>query len=346
MSATTGIGLKVIPRVPPRLARLLLGGRTITIDGNTLDTALQFFLAAEHASGIHTLAVNGDPLATRAQMRQAYLALGGPGVHVDVAELAVPGPAGAIPARHYRPPGEQPAPVLVFYHGGGCVFGDLDSYDALCRLIARDAGVHVLSIDYRLAPEHKAPAAVDDAVAAYRWAHEHAGELGALPGHVAVGGDSAGGHLSAVVCQQMRDAGGPPPVLQWLIYPVIDWDAETRSKTLFGEGFLLTKRDMEWFRDQYLEGCGIQRTDPRINPLAAEDLSGLPPALLVTAGFDPLRDEGEQYGAAMRAAGVTVDQRRMGSLTHGFVNANALGGGSARAIAEMISALRAHLSHG
>jgi acetyl esterase/lipase len=233
---------------------------------------------------------------------------------------------------------------LVFYHGGGWTIGDLDTHDALCRLTCRDAGIHVLSIDYRLAPEHPAPAAVEDAYAAFKWAYEHAGELGALPGRVAVGGDSAGGNLAAVVSQLARDDGGPAPVLQWLIYPRTDFTAQTRSMSLFARGFLLTRRDMDWFEAQYLRGSGVDPTDPRISPLLAESLSGLAPALIAVGGFDPLRDEGESYAAALRAAGTPVDLRYMGSLTHGFANLFQLGGDAAIATSELISALRAHLT--
>ncbi len=181
-------------------------------------------------------------------------------------------------------------------------------------------------------------------IAAFKWAYEHADELGAIPGRVAVGGDSAGGNLAAVVCQLARDKGGPTPVLQWLIYPRTDFTAQTRSLSLFARGFALTKRDMDWFESQYLRGSGIDRADPRVSPLLAESLSGLAPALIAIAGFDPLRDEGESYAVALRAAGTAVDLRSMGSLTHGFANLFQLGDGSATGTSELISALRAHLS--
>lgn len=346
-SVATNVGMKVLPWVPTRAKRMLAGGRSVTIDGNTLDPTLQLMLSAQRAVGINGLAVEGDQAASRAQAREMTRAFGGPQIHVGVDEVSVPGPAGAIAARHYRPVTAEPAPLLVFYHGGGWVIGDLDTHDALCRLTCRDAGVHVLSIDYRLAPEHPAPAAVEDAYAAFRWAHEHAGDLGAIPGKVAVGGDSAGGNLATVVSQLARDdedPQGPKPVLQWLIYPRTDLTAQTRSQSLFADGFVLTKRDIDWFDSQYLGGSGVEPTDPRVSPLLAESLSGLPPALIATAGFDPLRDEGEQYAAALQAAGTAVDLRSMGSLTHAFANFFQLGGGSAVATTELISALRAHLS--
>jgi acetyl esterase len=343
-AAATAAGLKVIPWVPTRAKRLLSGGRDVTIDGNTLDPTLQLALAGMRAFGMNGLVIGGDVAISRAQMREMTQGFGGPQIHVAVSDVSIPGPAGSIAARHYRPATSGPAPLVVFYHGGGWTLGDLDTHDPLCRLTCRDAGVHVLSIDYRLAPEHPAPAAVDDAYAAFRWAYDHAERLGGIPGKVAVGGDSAGGNLAAVVSQIARDEGAPQPVLQWLIYPRTDFTALTRSLTLFADGFLLTKADIDWFTEQYLGASDAAATDPRISPLLAESLTGLPPALIATAGFDPLRDEGESYAAALTAAGVGVDLRSMRSLTHGFASLFPLGGGSALGTAELISALRAHLT--
>lgn len=341
------VGVKVIPRLPAIAKRLLSGGKAVSIDGNTLDPSMQMLLAARRASGIGGLTVDDDPLASRANFSILSRTLDERDVRVAaIRPLSIPGPAGAIPARHYRPTnGGDPAPLLVFFHGGGWVIGGLDSYDSACRLISRDAGVHVLAVDYRLAPEHPAPAAVDDAHAAYLWAREHAVELGADPRRVAVGGDSAGGNLAAVVTRLARDAGDPLPSLQWLIYPATDLRGGTRSRSLFADGFLLTKHDLDWFQARYVEGSGLDFPDPMVSPLLAEDLSGLSPALVVTAGFDPLRDEGDQYAAQLREAGVAVDHRQMPSMIHGFLNLNVLGGAVARANVEMISALRAHLVH-
>ena len=345
-SAVTSVSMKVLPLVPARAARLLAGGRSITIDGNTLDPTLQLALSGMKAFGMNGLVLGEDAAVSRAQMRDMILGFGGPQVHVGVDGVSIPGPAGPIAARHYHPPTSAPAPLVVFYHGGGWSLGDLDTHDPLCRLTCRDAGVHVLSIDYRLAPEHPAPAAVDDAYAAFRWAHEHAEELGAIPDKVAVGGDSAGGNLAAIVSQLARDEDphGPKPVLQWLLYPRTDFTAKTRSLSLFADGFLLTKHDIDWFNEQYLGASGVDPSDPRVSPLLADTLAGLPPALIATAGFDPLRDEGERYAAALRDAGTPVDLRSIGSVTHGFASLFPLGGGSAVATTELISALRAHLS--
>ena len=172
----------------------------------------------------------------------------------------------------------------------------------------------------------------------------HAADLGADPDRVAVGGDSAGGNLAALVAQRARTEGPRLPALQLLIYPVTNYRDETRSQTLFAEGYFLTKHDLHWFRSRYLDGAQVDASDPRVSPLLSDDLTGLPPALVLTGGFDPLRDEGQQYVDAMRAAGVEVDHRLFGSLVHGFANFFPLGGASATAAPEMISAMRAHLT--
>jgi acetyl esterase len=352
-AASAGM-LRLMPRIPDSAKKVLLAGKTVTIDGNTLDTTLQLMLNLQKTSGVNGFVASSDVGVARAQLRKlARLMTADTAVRAK--DLTVTGAAGPLRARHYIP-GDSPSepvdaeglrPLLVFFHGGGFVLGDIDTHDALCQVICRDADVHVLSIDYRLAPEHKAPAAVEDAYAAYLWAVDHVGELGADPTRIAVGGDSAGGNLAAVASQLARNAGAPLPVLQLLIYPVTNYfSGDTRSKTLFADGFFLTKKDMDWCRAHYLGGAAIKAADPRISPLLADDLSGLPPAVVVTGGFDPLRDEGTQYAEALAAAGVPVDHRQFGTLIHGFVNFFPLGGGSATATAEVVSALKAHLSRG
>lgn len=339
-------GLRLMPWIPAGVKWLMVRGRSVSIDSNTLDRTLQVALAAQRAIGLSGVVIDDDPIESRDHLRRMSRALGGNQIHAAVNEVAIPGPAGDIAARHYRPAERGAAALLVFYHGGGFALGDLGTHDALCRLVCRDAGIHVLAVDYRRAPEHPAPAAVDDAYAAFGWAHAHTTELGAAPGRIAVGGDSAGANLAAVVARLVREAGAPAPVLQWLLYPVADATAGTRSRALFADGFVLTGHDLDWFTDCYLDGSGVEPTDPRVSPLLAADLSGLAPALVATAGFDPLRDEGEQYAAALREAGTAVDLRQMRSLAHGFANLFPLGGASAVATAELISALRAHLSRG
>ncbi|WP_082939967.1 alpha/beta hydrolase [Mycolicibacterium peregrinum] len=349
LERATKFSLAAIPRISDRTKRLLLGGRSVVIDGNTLDTTLQFTLAAQRAAGVGGLVADYSPesgvAVSRAALR-ATAAMMTARIRADVTEMSIPGPAGPIPARRYVPDGTGSpgtSALLLYFHGGGFVIGDLDTHDNLCRLICRDGGIQVISVDYRLAPEHKAPAAVDDAYAAYRWALDHAAGLGAT--RIVVGGDSAGGNLAAVVTQQARDSELPLPALQLLLYPVTDWSSETRSKTLFSDGYFLQKRDMDWFAAHYLDGAEVSVDDPAVSPLLSEDLTGLPPALVVTAGFDPLRDEGNRYARAMQDAGVVVDLREERSMIHAFANFFPLGGGSDTATRAMISALRAHLSH-
>ncbi len=344
VNAVAGITLRSLPRIPDPVKRLLMGGRSVTIDGNTLDTTLQLMLAGMTATGMNRLVASTDIPAAREQLRitaasfKQHIPVG------SVTNLSIPGPVGPIPARHYRPVNGAGEPLVVFFHGGGQVIGDLDVHDDVCRLICRQGALHVLSVDYRLAPEHKAPAGADDAYAAFQWSLEHAGELGADPGRVAVGGDSAGGNLAALVSLRARDEGTRLPALQFLLYPVTNYSGETRSQTLFAEGFFLTKWDLDFCRRQFLDGAEVEAVDPRVSPLLADDFSGLPPALLVSAGFDPLRDEDRQYADALRNAGVPVDHREFGSVIHAFANFFALGGASATAMAETISALRAHLA--
>jgi acetyl esterase len=244
-------------------------------------------------------------------------------------------------ARHYAPERGDGAPLLVFLHGGGFVFGDLDTHDAPCRVLARHGGMHVLAVEYRLAPEHPFPAAVDDARAALRWAHEHASELGADPARVGIGGDSAGANLSAAVTLLATHDGGPAPACQMLVYPAVDRTRPYPSIELFADGFFLTRASIEWFHRQYSGKPGIHDRDPRLGPLHAETLAGLPPALVVTAGFDPLRDEGEAYAAALQAAGTTTVLRRFDSLIHGFFNMVGVSPACRDAVIEIAGATRA-----
>ena len=344
VNALAGLTVRGLPWIPNPVKRLLLGGRSVTIDGNTLDTTLQLMLVGMSGVGLNALVASPDVGVARTQLRITAASFKQDIPLASVTNLSIPGPAGPVRARHYRPINGDGQPLLVFYHGGGQVIGDIETHDTLCRQICREGGMHVLSVDYRLAPEHKAPAGSEDAYAAFGWALDHAGELGADPGRVAVGGDSAGGNLAALVSLRARDEGARLPALQLLFYPVTNYSGGTRSHTLFADGFFLTKNDVQWCGEQFLDGADVDAADPRVSPLLASDLSGLPPALVLTAGFDPLRDEGRQYAEAMRTAGVAVDYREFGSLIHGFANFFPVGGGSATATAESISALRAHLA--
>ena len=259
-----------------------------------------------------------------------------------VKNLVAEGPGGPIPLRVYRPAGVAASaalPGLVYFHGGGWVIGDLDTHDALCRQLTAEAGITVVNVDYRLAPEHKFPAAADDAWAATRWTVAHASELGVDAGRLAVGGDSAGGNLAAVVALQARDAGAPAIKLQVLVYPVTDVSAETRSYHDFAEGYMLTRESMRWFTAHYL-AAGGQATDWRVSPLRASSHTGLPPALVVTAGFDPLRDEGAAYAAKLQQAGVLVDYVCYGGMIHGFAGMGKLIETGNRAVSHVAATLR------
>jgi acetyl esterase len=233
-----------------------------------------------------------------------------------IVDRAIPGPAGDIPVRIYTPPGSGPFPVYVNLHGGGWVIGDLETADAACRDICRTAGCVVVSVDYRLAPEHPFPAAVEDSFAATRWAADNMRDIRGN-GRLAVGGESAGGNLAAVVCRQARDREAPAIDFQLLLYPVTDCDLERESYRLHGQGHLLETDTMRWFWNHYCRDAG-ERRQPDASPLRAADLGRLPPALIVTAEFDPLRDEGEAYAAALRAAGVEAEALRFDGLVHDF----------------------------
>lgn len=232
-----------------------------------------------------------------------------------VEDLEIPGPAGAIPARAYVPATDGTPPVVVVYHGGGFVLGGLDSHDGTCRSLANASGALVVSIDYRLAPEHRFPAAVDDAWAALEWLAGHASELGGDPGRLAVAGDSAGGNLAAVVALLARDAGAPALRGQLLVYPATDATMSHPSIEENGSGYFLTKADMDWFYGHY---APERPDDWRLSPLAAPDVSGVAPALVLTVEFDPLRDEGEAYARRLSDAGVPAELVRKDGLIHGF----------------------------
>jgi len=236
----------------------------------------------------------------------------------SVSDYVIDGLSSGIPIRVYRPEGSPPFPVLVFLHGGGWVTGNLDTHDSMCRALTNAGDCVVVSVEYRLAPEHPFPAAVEDCYAATKWAEENASAIHGDPSRLAIGGDSAGGNLAAVVSQRSRDRDGPDLAYQLLIYPVTDRSFDTTSYEENAEGYLLTKTDMEWYWDLYLEH-DVDGRHPYASPLKARDLSGLPPATVVTCGFDPLRDEGIAYANRLEGAGVDVELRNYGGQIHGFM---------------------------
>jgi acetyl esterase len=333
--------------MPPWLQRVLFG-RPARIDGQVLATDMQALVRLaglvrdESASAYGRL----TPQQARARIRAGAAAAAGPKESPPtVTDLAIPGPAGTIPARFYEPRemGLEDRPLIVYFHGGGWTIGDLDTCDSVCRFLAANVPATVLSIDYRLAPEHPFPAAVEDAFAAYCWAAVDNTRLGVDPERIAVAGDSAGGNLAAAVSLLAREGGRPSPAIQALIYPVTDAVGGQRSRGEFAKGFLLAKADMDWFERHYLPP-GVDHADPRVSVLRAEDLSGLPPAYVATAGFDPLRDEGEAYATRMQDAGVEVTLRRHAGLIHGFANMTSISPTAHTAMLELTGALRVGLS--
>jgi acetyl esterase/lipase len=285
-----------------------------------------------------------SPHDARQAFRDDTTTIAGPPIAVGaVSDIVIDAGHGPIAARHYAPAGDRRRPLLVYYHGGGFVLGDLDGHDNLCRRICRDSDIHVLSVDYRLAPEHPFPAATDDAFVAFRWACNNAHALGARPDRVAVGGDSAGGNLAAVVSQQAMADNGPTPCAQLLIYPPLDRTTVRPSLELFGEGFLISRADIDWYHLQYT-GSTVAEPDPAKNPLCARDLAGLAPALIVTAGFDPLRDEGEAYADALGQAGVTVVLKRFSGLLHGFCSMAMISPACDIAVGDIVAELRAMMA--
>jgi acetyl esterase/lipase len=292
------------------------GGEPRTVRGMTLDARMQFleFQARQRAISWDTM----TPALLRAGEQMGSDLFGGPKVNgVRTEKIYITGRSHSVPARLYLPTvRDNAAAMLVYYHFGGGVIGTLESCDRLCALIAREAGAPVVSIDYRLAPEHKFPAGLEDCIAAYNWATENAARYGAPVGKAAIGGDSMGGHFSAILAQQFRAT--KPPVLQLLIYPAVDFLSETPSMHDFADAWPLTAETVDYFMKQYLPD-GVELSDPRVSPIRTQDLRGLAPALIYTAGFDMLLDQGEAYFHRLQEAGVKASYTRFDSLPHGFV---------------------------
>jgi acetyl esterase len=303
-----------------------------------LDPTLKALLDQLGEAGGPTLRDAG--VAQGRQMLQAVALLDGD--PADVARVEDVTLAGRIPARVYASSTGDALPILVWYHGGGFVIGDLETADRTCRKLASGTGALVVSVDYRLAPEDPFPAGPDDCFNALQWVVDHAAELGGDASRVAVGGDSAGGNLAAVAALQARDE-GVPLRYQLLVYPVTDCTMSSSSYEENAEGYFLTRDSMDWFIGHYLSG-GAEAKDPRVSPVFADDLRGVAPALVLTAEFDPLRDEGEAYSERLRDAGVDVEARRFDGQVHGFLGLGSVTPAAADAVDLAVARLKAALS--
>lgn len=305
-----------------------------------LDPRIRAFIDQAASSGAPPLS-SLTPKQARAGFRTLFENFGGTPLPVAKSEdRVIPGPAGDIGLRIYTPEGKGPFPVLMFFHGGGWVVGDLDTHDPLCRALTNEARCVTVAVDYRLAPEHKFPAAADDCYAAAQWAARNGAAIGGQPGRIAVSGDSAGGNLAAAVSLMARERGDLQVGHQLLMYPALDASLQTKSMSDCAEGYLLTRADMVWFWGHYLRG-DADRSNPYACPAAAKDLSGLPPAIVITAEFDPLRDEGEAYARRMEQVGVRVVCKRYDGMTHGFMSMTGFVDQARKAIEEAAVHLRA-----
>jgi acetyl esterase len=335
-SLQLGIG-RVLAATPASLTRAL-AGKPVRIDGQTLHPEAKTVARNSKLLGLDADNVTIEQERARGE-RGGRLTRGKPFAVGEVRELKVDGGDGSLDARLYVPKSPpETGPLIVYFHGGGYAIGSLDTHDQACRFFCREIPTRVLHVAYRLAPEHPFPAAIDDGLAAFRWAHENAQELGADPARISVGGDSAGGGIATAVARLSRGTEGPTPARQILIYPVTDVSRKRPSYDLFGEGFFLTERMLDRW---YGYATKVEdRVDPRISPLLDDDLSGLPPTNILVAGFDPLRDEGLEYAEALRAAGNEVSLTFADDLIHGFLNAAAISPRCAEAFCDFAVTLR------
>ena len=308
---------RVLARLPDGVKIRLSGEPAIVVDGQRLDPQVQLIRSAQRKRNLPGL-IEPTVEAGRRRYRRAASLFCGPVTEVGlVRDFQIPGAAGPLDVRHYRPRDHAARPLTVYLHGGGFCIGDLDTHDEPCRILCREARSHVLSVAYRLAPEHPFPAALDDARAALAWARANAGEFDADARRVALAGDSAGANLSAVLSALEPRANGP--AAQLLIYPPTDASTRMPSHDLFGEGFFLDLKDTRAFFHTYVDKS-VPRDDPRLSPLRAPQLAAVPPTLVAIAGFDVLRDEGEAYAQALLQAGATARVQRFPSLPHGFIH--------------------------
>lgn len=331
--------VRQLAAAPERLLRTAFGDPPRSDRGFELDLpthALLRLMALTRRGQLHEL----DPVRARAIARRDGMLVDVPPASLaEQRDIEIDGDAGPLRARVYRPKVAGPRPIVLWVHGGGFVIGGLETHRSTCSNLAARSGCIVVAVDYRKAPEHKFPAAVDDSLASFRWVRDHAEQLGGRPRQLAIGGDSAGGNLSAVVCQRLRELDEPQPALQVLIYPSTDSHHSFASHRLFGEDLLLTADMLRWFSDHYLRGPE-DRDNPWASPLLATRFDGLAPALIHTAGFDPLRDEGQAYADALQAAGVEVDYRCYERLIHNYLAMGSASAANRAAIDDLGDALR------
>ncbi|MFO1080124.1 MAG: alpha/beta hydrolase fold domain-containing protein [Reyranellaceae bacterium] len=338
-----GIAASLALRLPISWVNLLTGP-AVSVDGRLLDARTQWYLQLVARSGRPPLEQQSVEEARRdfdafmPVLSGSVTSIGG------ILDRTIAGPGGALRIRVYQPTGTvaRLVPAILYLHGGGWTIGSLEAYDRICRFYCARTGCAVVAVDYRLAPEHKFPAAVEDALAAYRWLTAAGADIGIDAARIVVAGDSAGGTLAAVLAQELR-AETPSPCLQWLVYPATDLAMDTPSFTSCGDGFLLTRAGAIWFRSHYLKYTR-EIEDPRASPLRGADLSGVAPALVYTAGFDPLRDEGRAYADRLTAAGVKTIHREFDSLIHGFAGLRGPIQAAARAMDEMVAGVRHELT--
>lgn len=331
------IALRGLLALPTALKRRL-AGPPITSGPAPLALDAHLLVRVTARAGF-SLVVNESAQASRKALRAGAHALRGTRLPVDAADTTIPNSHGHLTARLYTPSVEStPGALLLFLHGGGWATGDLDVYDYPARFLSHDAGIRVLTVDYRLAPEHPFPAAVEDVVTTFRWIIQHARTLGADPSRVAVGGDSAGANLTATLCNHLAAEPGRKPAFQMLLYPAVDLASVSRSRRQFATGFMLTEHDIDWFANAY--AAATPRTDPRLSPRYATPHPALPPTYLATAGYDPLRDEGAAYADALAASGVTVEHAAQDDLVHGYLSFVGLGRRFAQAGSHAAQALK------
>lgn len=332
---------RIIFSLPSGIIQAMAGPK-VQVDGKTLDPRIAL-MAAQAAKGPKMSSL--PPEIAREGMKAAFGTIDTKRrSSVTVKDMTVPGGDGApLPARLYTPAGATGnEPLIVYFHQGGCVLGGVWTCDVWCSILADEAKAVVLNVDYRHAPENKFPASVDDVLAAYDWARENAKSLGTDGKRVAVGGDSAGGYLSAVICQAAKKAGKPQPTLQLLIYPCTDWTSDGGTMVTMANAYPLTKDMMDWFAGHYLNS-DAERTDWRVSPALLPEHEGLAPALIYTAGFDPLTSQGAAYAELLRKAGVSVTYRCYDSLSHSFTAFSSVVPAARKALNQIAAEVKAKL---